>query len=181
MIWLANFNAGPISSVFSASGQAVPAASNINIAGHTWCVQLSLVFTTIFAYINCTGIFSQDRMARMQSSLFSRPAARSRALMEISKLSSRCVRIVPSLRCLLTSVAVPYRQRGSSIFPFPDNRTSRYRSDTGDGYSDHVSFSVLCPCFYAEDRVPGAVLRTAFRSTEAISSQSSCVNSRLLP
>ncbi|KAJ7634887.1 glycoside hydrolase family 12 protein [Roridomyces roridus] len=36
MIWLANFNAGPISATFSASGQAVPIVSNLSLAGHTW-------------------------------------------------------------------------------------------------------------------------------------------------
>ena len=38
MVWLANINAGPISSTFNAQGQAVPAVSNINLEGHTWCV-----------------------------------------------------------------------------------------------------------------------------------------------
>ncbi|KAJ7211216.1 glycoside hydrolase family 12 protein [Mycena pura] len=36
MIWLANFNAGPISAQFSSSGQAVPIVSNLSLAGHTW-------------------------------------------------------------------------------------------------------------------------------------------------
>jgi xyloglucan-specific endo-beta-1,4-glucanase len=36
MIWLANFNAGPISASYSASGQPVPIASGISLAGHTW-------------------------------------------------------------------------------------------------------------------------------------------------
>ncbi|KAJ7220558.1 glycoside hydrolase family 12 protein [Mycena pura] len=36
MIWLANFNAGPISAVFNSSGQAVPKASNLSLGGHTW-------------------------------------------------------------------------------------------------------------------------------------------------
>lgn len=36
MIWLANYNAGPISSSYSSSGQPVPVASGISLAGHTW-------------------------------------------------------------------------------------------------------------------------------------------------
>ncbi|PSR73116.1 hypothetical protein PHLCEN_2v11018 [Hermanssonia centrifuga] len=36
MIWLANINAGPISATYSSSGQPVPVASNLSIAGHTW-------------------------------------------------------------------------------------------------------------------------------------------------
>ncbi|OBZ78117.1 putative xyloglucan-specific endo-beta-1,4-glucanase A [Grifola frondosa] len=36
MMWLANVNAGPISAVYSASGQPVPVASDLSIAGHTW-------------------------------------------------------------------------------------------------------------------------------------------------
>jgi len=36
MIWLANFQSGPISFVFNAEGQAVPIASDISVAGFTW-------------------------------------------------------------------------------------------------------------------------------------------------
>ncbi|KAI0087216.1 concanavalin A-like lectin/glucanase [Irpex rosettiformis] len=36
MIWLANYNAGPISSTYNSAGQPVPAASGISLAGHTW-------------------------------------------------------------------------------------------------------------------------------------------------
>ncbi|KAI9063623.1 glycoside hydrolase family 12 protein [Trametes sanguinea] len=36
MIWLANFNAGPISSQYGSDGKPVPVASNLSIAGHTW-------------------------------------------------------------------------------------------------------------------------------------------------
>ncbi|TCD69577.1 hypothetical protein EIP91_006999 [Steccherinum ochraceum] len=36
MIWLANFNAGPISAVYNSDGTPQPVASNINIAGHAW-------------------------------------------------------------------------------------------------------------------------------------------------
>ncbi|KAJ2987233.1 hypothetical protein NUW54_g9487 [Trametes sanguinea] len=35
MIWLANFNAGPISSQYGSDGKPVPVASNLSIAGHT--------------------------------------------------------------------------------------------------------------------------------------------------
>ncbi|KAJ3551741.1 hypothetical protein NM688_g4530 [Phlebia brevispora] len=36
MVWLANINAGPISAVYNASGDPVPVASDISLAGHTW-------------------------------------------------------------------------------------------------------------------------------------------------
>ncbi|KAJ7158214.1 glycoside hydrolase family 12 protein [Mycena crocata] len=36
MVWLANFNAGPISAVFNSAGQPVPVVSNLSLAGHTW-------------------------------------------------------------------------------------------------------------------------------------------------
>ncbi|CAK5262153.1 unnamed protein product [Mycena citricolor] len=36
MIWLANFNAGPISASYNAQGQPVAVATNLSIAGHTW-------------------------------------------------------------------------------------------------------------------------------------------------
>ncbi|KAI0029135.1 glycoside hydrolase family 12 protein [Vararia minispora EC-137] len=36
MIWLANFNAGPISSSYNSAGQPVPVKSSVSIAGHTW-------------------------------------------------------------------------------------------------------------------------------------------------
>ncbi|KAJ3562944.1 hypothetical protein NP233_g9265 [Leucocoprinus birnbaumii] len=36
MIWLANFNAGPISAQYNSDGTPKPVASNINLAGHTW-------------------------------------------------------------------------------------------------------------------------------------------------
>ncbi|KZP14586.1 glycoside hydrolase family 12 protein [Athelia psychrophila] len=36
MIWLANYNAGPISYTYGSSGAPTPVASNITIAGHTW-------------------------------------------------------------------------------------------------------------------------------------------------
>ncbi|KDQ53841.1 glycoside hydrolase family 12 protein [Jaapia argillacea MUCL 33604] len=36
MIWLANYNAGPISATYSSSGAPVPIASSLSLAGHTW-------------------------------------------------------------------------------------------------------------------------------------------------
>ncbi|KAF9527224.1 glycoside hydrolase family 12 protein [Crepidotus variabilis] len=38
MVWLANFNAGPISSAYNSDGTPKPAKSNVSIAGHTWNV-----------------------------------------------------------------------------------------------------------------------------------------------
>ncbi|KAG6376798.1 glycoside hydrolase family 12 protein [Boletus reticuloceps] len=36
MIWLANYNAGPISYKYNANGKSVPIAIDLSIAGHTW-------------------------------------------------------------------------------------------------------------------------------------------------
>ncbi|KIJ55836.1 glycoside hydrolase family 12 protein [Sphaerobolus stellatus SS14] len=36
MIWLANYNAGPISSQYNSDGTPKPAAPNVTLAGHTW-------------------------------------------------------------------------------------------------------------------------------------------------
>lgn len=36
MVWLANINAGPISSNYNSAGSPVPIASNIKLAGQTW-------------------------------------------------------------------------------------------------------------------------------------------------
>ncbi|KAF9451591.1 glycoside hydrolase family 12 protein [Macrolepiota fuliginosa MF-IS2] len=36
MVWLANYNAGPISAVYNSDGTPKPVASNISLAGHTW-------------------------------------------------------------------------------------------------------------------------------------------------
>jgi xyloglucan-specific endo-beta-1,4-glucanase len=46
MIWLANFNAGPISYNYGSNGQATPLVSNLSIAGHTW-FELMLRFRKI--------------------------------------------------------------------------------------------------------------------------------------
>ncbi|KAJ7928369.1 concanavalin A-like lectin/glucanase domain-containing protein [Mycena leptocephala] len=36
MIWLANYNAGPISATYSSAGQPVPVATSVSLGGHTW-------------------------------------------------------------------------------------------------------------------------------------------------
>jgi xyloglucan-specific endo-beta-1,4-glucanase len=38
MIWMANYNAGPISYTYDASGKPTPVASNLSIGGKTWYV-----------------------------------------------------------------------------------------------------------------------------------------------
>ncbi|KAG6890041.1 hypothetical protein C0995_012498 [Termitomyces sp. Mi166 len=47
MIWLANYNAGPISAVYNSDGTPQPKASNVSLGGRTWSVTpvLSLAFT----------------------------------------------------------------------------------------------------------------------------------------
>lgn len=36
MVWLANYNAGPISAQYGSDGKPTAKASNLSIAGHTW-------------------------------------------------------------------------------------------------------------------------------------------------
>ncbi|KAH9919993.1 glycoside hydrolase family 12 protein [Epithele typhae] len=36
MVWLANFNAGPISAQYGSDGKPVPVASAVSLAGHSW-------------------------------------------------------------------------------------------------------------------------------------------------
>ncbi|KAJ7359373.1 glycoside hydrolase family 12 protein [Mycena olivaceomarginata] len=56
MIWLANFNAGPISSQFNAAGQAVPIVSNLSLAGHTWNLyQGSNGANNVFSFLPTSG------------------------------------------------------------------------------------------------------------------------------
>ncbi len=38
MIWLANYNAKPISFNWSAQGDPIPVATSVSLAGHTWNV-----------------------------------------------------------------------------------------------------------------------------------------------
>ncbi|RDB26664.1 putative xyloglucan-specific endo-beta-1,4-glucanase A [Hypsizygus marmoreus] len=38
MVWLANYNAGPISAVYNSDGTPKPVASNVSLAGRTWNV-----------------------------------------------------------------------------------------------------------------------------------------------
>ncbi|KAG5650786.1 hypothetical protein H0H81_011069 [Sphagnurus paluster] len=47
MIWLANFQAGPISAAYNADGSPKPRASNISLAGHTWFVAPCSAFPTV--------------------------------------------------------------------------------------------------------------------------------------
>lgn len=43
MIWLANYNAGPIASSYDASGKPVPTVSNIALGGTTWYVKSIII------------------------------------------------------------------------------------------------------------------------------------------
>ena len=36
MVWLANYNAGPISQSYGADGSPTPVASGVELAGNTW-------------------------------------------------------------------------------------------------------------------------------------------------
>jgi len=36
MIWLANYNAGPIASAYNGDGTPKPAKSNVSLGGYTW-------------------------------------------------------------------------------------------------------------------------------------------------
>ena len=70
MIWLANFNAGPISSQYSSSGSPVPAKANISIAGHTWYNSFSIHQRHALIPKFIEGTCSQDRMGQTMSSRF---------------------------------------------------------------------------------------------------------------
>ncbi|EJD07169.1 uncharacterized protein FOMMEDRAFT_138810 [Fomitiporia mediterranea MF3/22] len=56
MVWLANINAGPISAVFNAQGQAVPAVTNISLEGHTWNLFIgSNGANNVFSFLPTSG------------------------------------------------------------------------------------------------------------------------------
>ncbi|KAJ7841039.1 glycoside hydrolase family 12 protein [Mycena olivaceomarginata] len=56
MIWLANFNAGPISAVYNSAGQPVPVASNVSLGGHTWNLyQGSNGANNVFSFLPTSG------------------------------------------------------------------------------------------------------------------------------
>ncbi|KAI0782717.1 concanavalin A-like lectin/glucanase [Abortiporus biennis] len=67
MIWLANFNAGPISSAYNSNGQPQPVASNLSIAGHTWNLYSgSNGANNVFSFLPTSGTitsFSGDILA----------------------------------------------------------------------------------------------------------------------
>ena len=59
MIWLANYNAGPISAVYNSSGQPVPVASNISLAGHTWNLYSgSNGANNVFSFLPTSGMIT---------------------------------------------------------------------------------------------------------------------------
>ncbi|EKM53263.1 glycoside hydrolase family 12 protein [Phanerochaete carnosa HHB-10118-sp] len=66
MIWLANYNAGPISSSYSSSGQPVPVASDISLAGQSWNLYSgSNGANNVFSFLPVSGTitsFSGDVM-----------------------------------------------------------------------------------------------------------------------
>ena len=73
MIWLANFNAGPISAVYNSDGTPQPAASNVDIAGHTWNLYSgSNGANNVFSFLPTSGTitsFSGDIMQFLNVSL----------------------------------------------------------------------------------------------------------------
>jgi len=64
MIWLANYNAGPISSQYNSDGTPKPAAANLSIAGHTWNLYTgSNGANNVFSFLPTSGTitsFSAD-------------------------------------------------------------------------------------------------------------------------
>ena len=73
MIWLANFNAGPISSQYGSDGKPVPVASNLSLAGHTWNLYSgSNGANAVFSFLPTSGTitsFSGDIKAFFDVSL----------------------------------------------------------------------------------------------------------------
>lgn len=72
MVWLANFNAGPISAVYNSSGQPVPVASDLSIAGHRWNLYSgSNGANNVFSFLPTSGAitkFSGDLFAFLEVS-----------------------------------------------------------------------------------------------------------------
>jgi xyloglucan-specific endo-beta-1,4-glucanase len=70
MIWLANYNAGPISYTYGADGSPTPVASNLSLGGHTW----NLYYGTnganyVYSFLPTSGTitsFSADLNAFLQ-------------------------------------------------------------------------------------------------------------------
>jgi len=64
MIWLANYNAGPISYTYDSSGNPTPVASSVSIAGHTWNVYYgSNGSNYVYSFLPVSGVitsFSAD-------------------------------------------------------------------------------------------------------------------------
>ncbi|KAF8443927.1 glycoside hydrolase family 12 protein [Boletus edulis BED1] len=57
MIWMANFNAGPISYNYGSDGKSVPIATDIPIAGHTWDLHLGWNgVNTVWSFIPTKGV-----------------------------------------------------------------------------------------------------------------------------
>lgn len=56
MVWLANFNAGPISFNYDAQGNPVPVAKSVSLAGHTWNVYSgSNGANNVFSFLPTSG------------------------------------------------------------------------------------------------------------------------------
>ncbi|KAI9566136.1 glycoside hydrolase family 12 protein [Boletus coccyginus] len=62
MIWLANFNAGPLAYKYSDDGQAVSTASNLTIAGHCWDFYWgSNGYNEVYSFLPVTGAITSFR------------------------------------------------------------------------------------------------------------------------
>jgi xyloglucan-specific endo-beta-1,4-glucanase len=56
MIWLENFNTGPIAYQYNRDGVAMAASSNINIAGHTWVLYTGdNGYNKVFSFLPVSG------------------------------------------------------------------------------------------------------------------------------
>jgi hypothetical protein len=64
MIWLANYNAGPISSAYGATGAPTPVASNLSLGGYTWNLYYgSNGYNYVYSFLPVSGTipsFSAD-------------------------------------------------------------------------------------------------------------------------
>ncbi|KAF7976451.1 hypothetical protein HWV62_6695 [Athelia sp. TMB] len=67
MIWLANYNAGPISYTYGSNGQPTPVAANITIGGYTWNLYYgSNGSNYVYSFLPTSGVhtaFSADLKA----------------------------------------------------------------------------------------------------------------------
>lgn len=131
MIWMANYNAGPISYTYSSSGAPTPIAT-VTIASRTWSLYYgsngsNLVYSFLPPANTTITSFSADLKLFLQvRSPFS----------QLDSISE-CILTVPY-------VPVPHHVPRPLVVAIPHNRSSWYRANVRhERYSHHVCFHLL--------------------------------------